>query len=348
MTDREPVFPVGKLPNEHLQSLLDRYILTGERVIMGPKIGEDAAVVDGGDRYLVLKTDPITFVAEDIGWYVIQINANDLATRGAKPQWFLVTLLLPEGGASLSSVEGVFAQISQACESLGISWVGGHTEITHGLERPIVVGFMVGEVAKERLIITAGARAGDDVILTKGIAIEATSIIARERADLLRRKGYGEEFLIRCRDFLYHPGISIVKEAGIAIEAASIHSMHDPTEGGLANGLYELAWAANVGLWVELDSIGIYPETLALCQEFSLDPMGLIASGALLLTLSPAETSGLLQGLAREGIGASLIGKVVTREEGIKVKKGGKGAGDLPYFSRDEITKVFAGERNSP
>jgi hydrogenase maturation factor len=347
MSNRDPVFPLGKLPNEHLQRLLDRYILTYDRVIVGPKIGEDAAVVDGGDRYLVLKTDPITFVAEDIGWYVIQINANDLATRGAKPQWFLATLLLPEGGASLSLVEGVFAQISQACKSLGISWVGGHTEITCGLERPIVVGFMVGEVAKERLITTAGARAGDDVILTKGIAIEATSIIARERADLLRRRGYGEEFLIRCRDFLYHPGISIVKEAGIAIEAASIHSMHDPTEGGLANGLYELAWAANVGLWVELDSIGIYPETQALCQEFSLDPMGLIASGALLLTLFPAETSTLLRRLAQEGIEASLIGKVVAREEGIKGKVE-KGERDLPYFERDEIAKIFTIERKSP
>jgi hydrogenase maturation factor len=204
---------------------------------------------------------------------------------------------------------------------------------------------MVGEVAKERLITTSGARVGDDIILTKGIAIEATSIIARERADLLRRKGYGEEFLLCCRDFLHHPGISIVKEAGIAVEAVSVHSMHDPTEGGLANGLCELAWAANVGLWVELDSIGIYPETRVLCQEFSLDPMGLIASGALLLTMSPSETSTLLQRLAQEGIEASLIGKVVTRQEGIRTK-GAKGEMDLSYFERDEIAKIFTSESN--
>jgi len=340
MRRKEEIFRLGKLPNDYLQKLLQKYTLIDDRVIVGPKIGEDAAVIDGGDRYLVLKTDPITFVAEDIGWYVIQINANDLATRGARPQWFLATLLLPEGSTSSSLVERIFAQISQACKSLGISWVGGHTEITYGLDRPIVVGCMLGEVAKERLITTAGARVGDDIILTKGIAIEATSVIARERTEVLRERGYEEALLARCRDFLYHPGISITREAEIAVEAASIHSMHDPTEGGLANGLYELAWAAEVGLSVDLEAIRIYPETQVLCREFYLDPMGVIASGALLLTLSPEETSALLERFAREGIEATPIGKITTRENGIRAKDA-RGERDLPYFERDEIAKIF-------
>jgi len=340
MSAKDPIFPLGKLPNEHLQRLLDKYALTDERVIVGPKIGEDAAVIEAKDRYLVLKTDPITFVAEDIGWYVIQINANDLATRGARPQWFLSTLLLPEGKASPEAVEGIFAQIWQACKSLGISWVGGHTEITHGLDRPIVVGCMLGEVAKETLITTAGAEVGDDIVLTKGIAIEATSIIARERADLLRQRGYEEEFLARCRDFLYRPGISIAREAGMATEAASIHSMHDPTEGGLANGLFEMAWAAQVGISVDLPTILIYPETRILCQEFSLDPLGLIASGALLLTLSPEQTPALMERFRQEGIEASRIGRIMAQGDGIRAKDG-NGERDLPYYERDEITKIF-------
>jgi hydrogenase maturation factor len=237
-------------------------------------------------------------------------------------------------------VEEIFAQIWQACKSLEISWVGGHTEITHGLDRPIVVGCMVGEVAKERLITTAGAQVGDTIILTKGIAIEATSVIARERADQLRQRGHGEEFLARCRDFLYHPGISITREAAIATQAASVHAMHDPTEGGLANGLYELAWAAKVGVLVDLQSIPIYSETRILCQEFSLDPLGVIASGALLMTLPPEQAPGLLDRFRQEGIEATVIGRIAAPEEGMKATEG-EGRRDLPYFERDEIAKIF-------
>jgi hydrogenase expression/formation protein HypE len=335
-------FLPGKLPIDVLEKLLDRYTLTDPRVIVGAKIGEDAAVIEEKDRYLVAKTDPITFVAEDLGWYVIHVNANDLATRGAQPQWFLATLLLPEANTSSGSVEQIFSQISQACKSLGISWVGGHTEITHGLDRPIVVGCMLGEVEKDRLVTTAGARVGDDIILTKGIAIEATSIIARERAEFLRRRGYEEGFLKRCKNFLYDPGISIVREARIAMEAAPIHSMHDPTEGGLANGLLELAWAAGVGVRVDLRLIRIYPEAQTLCQEFSLDPLGLIASGALLLTLDPGQTPVLLERFAHEGIEARRIGEITREEKGITAQDA-KGERGLPRFERDEITRIFQG-----
>jgi hydrogenase maturation factor len=340
MMARKDIFAPGKLPMEELEKLLERYTTTDPRVIVGARIGEDAAVIEGKDRYLVVKTDPITFVAEDIGWYVIHVNANDLATRGARPQWFLATVLLPEGSTCPESVDKIFGQISQACKSLKISWVGGHTEITHGLERPLVVGCMLGEVEKDKLVTTAGAQVGDEIILTKGIAIEATSIMVRERADLLRERGYEEEFLSRCRNFLYHPGISIMREAMLAAEVASIHSMHDPTEGGLASGLLELAWAARVGLRVDLGRIRIYPETQALCQEFSLDPFGLIASGALLLTLPPEQTPGLLERFAREGIEACRIGEITVKEKGIK-SWDVDGERELPHFERDEITKIF-------
>ena len=340
MTARGDVFPPGKLPPELLQRLLEKYALADPRVVVGPRIGEDAAVIEGKDRHLVVKTDPITFVAEDIGWYLIHINANDLATCGARPQWFLATLLLPEGNTSSASAEKIFNQISQACQSLGISWVGGHTEITLGLDRPIAIGCMLGEVEKDKLVTTAGAQVGDDIILSKGIAIEATSIIAREQGDLLRKRGYEEEFLRRCRDFLYHPGISIAREASVATEVASIHSMHDPTEGGLASGLLELAWAAGVGLRVDLGQVRVYPETQTLCREFSLDPLGLIASGALLLTLSPEQTPELLGSFAREGIEAWRIGEITPEKEGIKARDA-KGERDLPRFERDEIVRIF-------
>ncbi len=161
------LLPVGKLPSDILARMLKTYTSLGDRVKVGPSVGEDAAAIDMGDRYLLLKTDPITFVADDIGTYTVRINANDIATMGGKPKWLLTTILLPERQSTDEFVEEIFRQLSAACRELGVSLCGGHTEITSGLERVIVVGSMIGEVAKGALITTAGAEAGDDIILTK-------------------------------------------------------------------------------------------------------------------------------------------------------------------------------------
>jgi len=235
---------VGKLDMEFLAALLEQYAHTDdERVVVGPRVGEDALVVDFGDRLLVAKTDPITFATDEIGWYAVNVNANDIATTGATCRWFLATLLLPEGRTTKQLVETIFAQLSQACRSLDIALCGGHTEITYGLDRPIVIGQMLGEVERDALVTTDGMRVGDDLILTKGIAIEGTAIIAREKADALANT-FPPEFIARCQGFLHDPGISVVAEARLATTQARIHAMHDPTEGGVATGLRELALAS--------------------------------------------------------------------------------------------------------
>jgi hydrogenase expression/formation protein HypE len=331
--------PVGKLEMDYLEQILARYTQVNERVVVGAKVGEDATVIDFGDRYLVAKTDPITFATEEIGWYAVNINANDVATTGAIPKWFLATILLPAGSTDKAMVERVFSQLSDACRRVGIAFCGGHTEITYGLDRPIVVGQMLGEVERDKLVITAGAQVGDDIVLTKGIAIEATSIIAREKAEELANK-YSAEFIDRCRGFLHQPGISVVREAQIATAQARIHAMHDPTEGGLAMGLWELAQAAGVGLLVHEERIEILPETAILCADYGLDPLGVIASGSLLIVLSPEDSARVIGKLKETGIVAAAIGKVVAKEEGLKLVSGGV-ARNLPYFERDEIAKLF-------
>jgi len=339
--DMETTLPLGKLKLEQLRRLLTTYIsVNDERVVVGPEIGEDAAVIDMGDRYLVAKTDPITFVADDIGWYAIVINANDLATRGATPKWFLATILLPEHHATEQMVETIFAQLAAACKQYQITLCGGHTEVTYGLDRPIVVGQMLGEVAKDRLIRTAGAQIGDDIILTKGIAVEATSIIARVKYEHLSAM-HSPEYLRACRDFIYTPGISVVEEARIAVKTANITSMHDPTEGGLATGLHEMAEAAGVGLRIEREAIPMFPETSTLCAQYGLDPLGVIASGALLMTASPSETPGLLAAFQAHQIQASVIGRVVTAQEGRCLWNQGNSR-PIPVFHQDELTKIFA------
>lgn len=332
--------PVGKLRAQALQALFEKYAPLDDRVVIGPRIGEDAAVVEMGDRYLIATTDPITFTTDEIGWYAVQVNANDVVVRGAEPRWFLATLLLPEEGTTDAQVEQIFAQIGGACEELHASLVGGHTEVTHGLARPLVVGTMLGEVPKDRLVTTAGARVGDVLLLTKGIPLEGTAIIAREKEAELARRGVPPLVVERAKRFLREPGISVVPEARLASELGAAHSMHDPTEGGLATALWELAEAAGVGLRVEREPIPVLPEGERLCREFGLDPLGTIASGSLLLTSAPADAARMLDRCRREGIDCARIGEVVPRGDGVTLVEGGRLC-PLPLFPQDEVTKIF-------
>jgi hydrogenase expression/formation protein HypE len=335
-----PFLPIGKLPADLLQAVLDKHASHDSRVIVGPRVGEDAAVIDLGDRYLVATADPITFATDDLGWYALHVNANDIVVRGATPRWFLATLLLPEGRTDEDTVRALFGQLGEACEELEVALVGGHTEVTHGLDRSIVAGTMLGEVAKDRLVTTSGARVGDAIVLTKGVPLEGAAIIAREKEAELRARGVPAATIRRARNFLRSPGISVRPEAEIACELATVHAMHDPTEGGIATALHELAAAAGVGLRIDRDRIMVLPEGRALCEAFGLDPLGTIASGALLMTMTPAEAGIVLHALAREGIDCHFIGQVVAPEQGVTLMDGAR-QWPLPVFTRDEIAKLF-------
>ncbi len=337
----------GKPPPEILERLFAGLPGHDPRVVVGPRVGEDAAVLHFGDRYLVAKVDPITFVAEEIGWYAVHVNANDLAVRGARPAWFLMTLLLPERHADEAVLTAIFGQVREACRGVGAQLVGGHTEVTVGLERPILAGAMLGEVQTDRLITTAGARVGDAILLSKGIAIEGTSVLAREFDRPLRDRGVPATTLACARDFVHRPGISILPEAQAALATSSVHAMHDPTEGGLATGLWELAHAAGVGLCVDVDAIPILPESRALCEALTVDPLGLIASGALLLTCPVGEAGRILCAWEGRGIGGSVIGEVRPADAGCRLRgRGGETA--LPRFARDELARLFEAERPAP
>ncbi len=333
-------FPVGKLSMEHLSYLLSTYGgAPDDAVIVGSHIGEDAAVIKTGEDLLIAKTDPITFATDRIGDYTIQINANDIACMGGKPKWFLSTVLLPEGKTDVALIEKVFSQISHACRQLGIAVCGGHTEVTHGLDRTIVVGQMLGVVSHERLVRSSGARPGDHILLTKGVAIEATSLLARERQEELSEV-FDRQFIERCQGFLVSPGISVLREAEIAVDTGGVHAMHDPTEGGIATGLYELAISADVGLEVWADAISIFPETETLCNFFRIDPLGVIASGALLISAEPSSAEIIVDAVTYAGITCIHIGMIREKSEGIVMVKEAKNA-PLPRFDQDEISRVL-------
>jgi hydrogenase expression/formation protein HypE len=331
---------LGKLPAGLLEKLLARYAHADASVLVGPGIGEDAAIIDMGERCLVAKTDPITFASDAIGWYAVHVNANDVACCGARPRWFLATILLPEHHTTPDLVEAIFEQMDAACSELGITLCGGHTEITHGLERPIVVGQMLADVAHGAYLSGAGARPDDEIILTKGIAVEGTALIAREKPATLSAV-MSERELERCAGFLRDPGISVVKEARLALEAGEVHALHDPTEGGIATGLWELAEAAGLGLLVERERLPVLPECRLMCRHLGLDPLGLIGSGSLLIAAAPGQAAAIIDALTAENIPATAIGRLLNADEGRRLRAADGALEPLPHFPRDELTRLY-------
>lgn len=338
---KKDLLPTGKLDVQILRRLLRQYAMADERVLLGPGVGEDAAAIDLGHKVLIVTTDPITFATDEIGYYSVMVNANDVASTGAEPRWYTVTILLPEKDATEGLVDKIFGQIYRACQALNVSLIGGHTEITHGLDRPILVGQMMGEVEKEALITTAGAEPGDLILLSKGICIEGTSVIAREMESHLSSRGISRDLVEGAQRFLFDPGIGVVQEARLACQAGGVHAMHDPTEGGLANGLHELAMAAGVAVEVEIDRIPVYEESRVLCEAFELNPLGVIASGALLISASPPDAEKILDKADGQGVTMSRIGRVTGRGKPSVTMITPEGNAPLPYFDRDETLRIL-------
>ena len=333
------VFATGKLPPEFLENCLRKIPLTDPRVKISGRVGEDAAVIDCGGWFLLAKSDPITFATDRPGWYAVQVNANDIAAMGGVCRWFLVTLLLPESGAGEELVGSIFDDIASACRELDIQLVGGHTEITHSLPRTIVCGMMLGEASPDKLCGKDRISEGDRLLMTKALAVEGISLIAREFPDRAKEI-LTDRQIERAARFLYDPGISVVREARLAVDTGFVSAMHDPTEGGLVCALHELASASGKGVVVDLSSVPIYNETKKLCGHLGMDPLGLIASGSLLIVCTPRGVEPITNTLKAAGIACAEIGKIVRAREGLtEIVKGKRRV--LRKFERDEICRLF-------
>ena len=331
---------IGKFPHSLLEKLLQQAVVSDPQVILGPGVGEDAAVLDLGDALLVAKSDPITFATDRIGWYAVQVNANDVACTGGVPRWFLATLLVPQRFTEDQAAD-LFNQVLDACNAIGVTLVGGHSEVTYGIDRPLVTGTMLGVVTPDRLVRTGGAQEGDSIVVTKGIAIEGTALLALERTEDLRNAGILDTIITQSAELLDSPGISVITDAQTACDTVQVHSMHDVTEGGLVTGLREIASASGLGLAIEEDSVPVLPVTSQVCQALELDPLGLLASGALLITLPPADVPALLSALENNGIDGWEIGLMLALEEGL-ISIGREGEVELPQFNRDELARYLS------
>jgi hydrogenase maturation factor len=249
--------------------------------------------------------DPVTGAIERLGWIAVNVNANDVATFGVEPMFFLSCILLPEK-ADRKGVETICTQMDQAAKELGIAIVGGHCEVTPRLSNPIVVGCTMSLAAKGAYVTAGGAKAKNKLILTKSAGIEGTAILAADRETHLK-KTLNRISIQNAKNF--YNRISVVKEAVTAFKTGGVTAMHDPTEGGVAGGVHEMADASKLGVRIFEERIPVAKETLEICRFFKIDPLQLISSGALLIAAKPSFTERILRKLEKEKIEASIIGE---------------------------------------
>ncbi len=330
--------PPGKIPNDLLGDLIAEIEFNDPSVIIGPGVGEDTAALDiAGEQVLVLKSDPITFVTQDAGYYAVTINANDIATSGALPRWMLATLLFPPG-ATVLEIRATLLKIQQTCARLGTSLCGGHTEITDAVTRPVVTGMMAGTVKHSDLLDKKNLHPGDRILLTKQVAVEGTAILAQEFEKALLDRGVSSRTLTACRCYLDR--LSILPEARLAARHPGTVAMHDITEGGLATALLELSQSAGCRIKAAVECIRVSNHTRELCTALGLDPLGLIGSGSLLIACRPDHYRSLLQKLETAAIEAACIGEVIAGEAGIEALENGR-AFAWPEFEVDELARLF-------
>ncbi len=324
---------VGKVPESVLKRSIFRQIHTRrEEVLLGAGVGEDCAALKlAPGEIFVISTDPITGTVKDIGDLAIHITLNDLASAGAEPVGVMLTILLPEGSEE-QDLKSLMRQMEEGCAAANVQIMGGHTEVTRVVNQPVVSVCGVGKAREEQLVSTGGARPGHDIIITKWIGLEGTSIIAKEKeAELLTR--YPDDLVETARNFDKY--LSVVPEAAVAVKSG-VSAMHDVTEGGIFGALWEMAESSGVGLTVDLKKIPVRQETIEVCEFFGINPYELISSGSMLM--ASQDGNQLVQDLEKAGIPAVVVGKATAGND--RVLLNGEEQRFLEPPKTDELYRV--------
>jgi hydrogenase expression/formation protein HypE len=336
--ERVPL-PTGKLPASLISRLLADFGPVPPEVLLGPALGEDAGAIEVPGSVLVVATDPITLTGRGIGHLAVTVNANDVAVSGATPRWFLVAVLLPPG-TNEEAVESLFGEIRTSLTEGGIALVGGHTEITEAVNQPVVIGQMLGLAHEGRVVKTGGVQKGDVVIQVGRAPVEGAAVLAAEGGPLL--DAVDSDHLRAAEGALRSPGISVVAAALLAARLGTT-AMHDPTEGGLAAGLHEMAAASGARLEVDRDRVLWWEPAIALCRALAADPWAILASGTLLAAFDPSTSTRAIDAFGAAGLEAAAIAKA------------GDGTGvfdtsgePIPWPECDEITRLFRERLQGP
>jgi hydrogenase expression/formation protein HypE len=325
---------IGKVPENVLKRSIIKQIKTKrEEILVGAGVGEDCAVISlADDEVFVMSTDPITGTVHDIGSLSIHVTANDIASAGAEVVGVMLSVLLPEETTE-EELKSMMAQVEDVCAKLNIQTIGGHTEITKAVNQPIITVTGVGKVKKDAYITTAGAKPGQDVVVSKWIALEGTSIIAKEKeAELLKK--YSQVFINEAKSFGQY--LSVVSEAATAVKSG-VSAMHDVTEGGIFGALWEIAEASGVGLEIDLKKLPIKQETIEICEYFGLNPYALISSGSMLMTADNGYD--LVRNLEKDGIKATVVGKVTSGNDRVLLNEDERRFLEPP--KSDELYKIY-------
>ena len=306
------VMLLGKVPPEILQKIVFANLGTKDPdILLGPSLGEDASVIRIGDKVIIAATDPVTGSVADVGWLAVNVNANDIATFGVRPRWFLTSIMLPEK-TTPKELGHIMKQIDDAAQILGVAIAGGHSEVTEGINRPIVAGFMIGIADQGKYVSSSGAQPGDSIIVTKSIALEGTAILATEGEEFLTTK-VGLDIVEKAKTL--RTKISVVAEGVAAFETGFATAMHDPTEGGLSGGLHEICDASKVGFEIYKEAIPIDRSTKAICDSLEINPMELISSGCMIICCNEDHATEVVNIIHSRGVSASVIGKIVQNPD---------------------------------
>lgn len=325
---------IGKLPEPVLiRSVLKQVKHRREEVLVGPAVGQDCAIVQvEPDEVLVMSTDPITGTVKDLGSHSIHITANDLAASGAEPIGVMLTVMLPDT-VEEPEVKKMMQEAEATCKKLNMEVLGGHTEITNVVRQPLISVTGVGKIKKSRVITTLQVQPEQDIVVTKWIGLEATTILAKEREEELRKRFPAGivDTAIGFDQFL-----SVVPESRIAMEHG-VTAMHDITEGGVFGALWEMASGAGVGLEVDLKKIPIRQETVEICQYFDLNPYQIMSSGSMMIAADDGHE--LVRKLEKDGIHASVVGR--TNAGNDRILRNGEDVRYLDKPQPDELYKVL-------
>ncbi len=312
------MFEIGKIPPEMLEKIVMQPMM-GSRVkrkdvILRPKTGEDCSAVDLGGEFCILSTDPITGAAKDIGYLAVQINCNDIYSAGAEPMGVLLTILLPPKSEE-SLLEEIMSGAIHAAEERNIEILGGHTEVTDAVCKPLVSAAVIGKTREKKILSTGGARAGQDVVMTKWAGTEGTAILAKEWEEGLRTYLTEEDLQAaqEMKNFL-----SVGQESEIAF-AHGAAAMHDATEGGILGAVWEVAECSDLGVAVFVDAIPVKEVTKKICEVMGIDYLHLISSGTMIIAAERGTE--LVEKLQAAGIEAAVIGKM-TEKEKIMIRNG--------------------------
>lgn len=328
--------PTGKLSPKILQKLIAHLPTKDANIVIPPGIGLDAAGIKIGSKLVAITTDPITLATDKIGTYSVAVNANDVACLGCKPKWYSATLLLPVGTTE-EQLTAIWKNLGNELKRYDIQAIGGHTEITPTVNTPVIIGQMIGENIGDKLLDVRNGKPKDKILLWQPIAIEGTALLAKKCYDQLLPH-FGKKKLRILQNMITDPGICIWPLVKKLMPMKGIIAFHDPTEGGIASALHEIADACNYGLSIDADAIPILPATERLSEILHFDPLGLLASGSLLILCDPKTVNKIIDKVSDETL--SIIGEI-TAGKARQMKMNGIKK-PLPRFDTDEIVRLIA------